>query len=735
MATSARLRRAHAPALLLTLAAGLAAADDRDAAAPAASASAAAAAGASQTVTITGATARLTGIAGFGNVAAEATPIALESIGHERLDDAGVSSLRGLSRFDASVGDAYNADGYWAMFAIRGFVLDNRRNYLRDGLPINAETALALDNKERIDVLKGTSGIQAGTSAPGGLVDLVVKRPAGRLRNVRFGYAEDATFGSAVDLGDVSADGRFGWRLNVAAEHLDPPTRHTSGKRALAALALDWNPTAATLLQAEVETSRQRQPSVVGFSMLGDRVPSPKEFDPRTNLNDQPWADPVVLQGTTASLRWQQTLAPAWRFSAHAMVQRLHSDDRTAFPFGVFGADYTCAQWCDRFAPDGSFTYWQFESDGERRSTDALDLRLAGRVATGAVEHALEFGVLRTQFRARFGEQIYDIAGTGNVDDTVVVPPSPGYTSPNTDRDEKSTEWYLRDAMRLPAGFGLWLGVRHSELDRRSVQTSPDAGGLHPTRLHQNVSIPWAALTHALDDATLVYASWGRGLETAVAPSQPFYTNAGEPLPALKSRQVELGIKRRGSRYRAGLALFDIERPQPETLANADGSATYAVDGSARHRGVEAQFGWDAGAWRGDASLLLLDAERQGASDPTLDGTRPVNVPRRSLRVGAGYRVPQTVVGSRVELRADLAAESDRTVLPGDDRTRIGGWARLDLGARAEQRLGASTLTWRIGVDNVLDRRAWKESPYQFGHVYLYPLEPRRWRASLELAF
>jgi iron complex outermembrane receptor protein len=253
--------------------------------------------------------------------------------------------------------------------------------------------------------------------------------------------------------------------------------------------------------------------------------------------------------------------------------------------------------------------------------------------------------------------------------------------------------------------------------------------------LHQNVTIPWAALTHALDDATLVYASWGRGLETGVAPNQPFYTNAGEPLPALKSRQVELGIKRRGSRYRAGLALFDIERPQPETLANADGSATYAVDGSARHRGVEAQFGWDAGAWRGDASLLLLDAERQGASDPTLDGTRPVNVPRRSLRVGAGYRVPQTVVGSRVELRADLAAEPDRPVLPGDDRTRIGGWARLDLGARAEQRLGASKLTWRIGVDNVLDRRAWKESPYQFGHVYLYPLEPRRWRASLELAF
>ena len=60
---------------------------------------------------------------------------------------------------------------------MRGFVLDNRFNFRRDGLPINAETSIPLDNKERIEILKGTSGIQAGTSAPGGLVNYVVKRP------------------------------------------------------------------------------------------------------------------------------------------------------------------------------------------------------------------------------------------------------------------------------------------------------------------------------------------------------------------------------------------------------------------------------------------------------------------------------------------------------------------------------------------------------------------------------
>lgn len=73
--------------------------------------------------------------------------------------------------------DAYNTEGYWDNLTVRGFVIDNRFNYRRDGLPINAETSIPLDNKAQIEVLKGTSGLQAGTSAPGGLVNYVVKRP------------------------------------------------------------------------------------------------------------------------------------------------------------------------------------------------------------------------------------------------------------------------------------------------------------------------------------------------------------------------------------------------------------------------------------------------------------------------------------------------------------------------------------------------------------------------------
>ncbi|MEK0416668.1 MAG: hypothetical protein RI949_674, partial [Pseudomonadota bacterium] len=121
----------------------------------------------SQSVTVTGRQDRVS-VSGFGEAPLSRSPVQAQVVNAESLADAGVSTLMGLTRFDASLSDAYNAEGYWSNFTARGFVLDNRSNYRRDGLPINAETALPLDNKERVEVLKGVSGIQAGQSAPGG---------------------------------------------------------------------------------------------------------------------------------------------------------------------------------------------------------------------------------------------------------------------------------------------------------------------------------------------------------------------------------------------------------------------------------------------------------------------------------------------------------------------------------------------------------------------------------------
>jgi len=128
------------------------------------------------------------------------------------------------------------------------------------------------------------------------------------------------------------------------------------------------------------------------------------------------------------------------------------------------------------------------------------------------------------------------------------------------------------------------------------------------------------------------------------------------------------------------------------------------------------------------ASAMLLRAERTDSANPLVDGQRPPNVPERVLKLQTQYAVAGL---AGLSLQGGIVAESDRTLLPDNGTTRIPGWARIDLGARYAQKIDTRTLVWRAGIDNVLNRRAWQESPYQFEHVYLYPMTPRTWRVSL----
>lgn len=702
------------------------------AASSAGAASAAAPATELGTVTVTGRVEPVPTVAGWGEVPLRKAPFQASVFTAEALRDRGAVRLADLVRADPGVSDAYNTEGYWDYLTVRGFVIDNRFNYRRDGLPINAETAIPLDNKERVEVLKGTSGLQAGTSAPGGLVNLVVKRPlATPLTQATLAWRERGSVLGALDLSRrFGSDQAFGLRLNVAAERLAPIVRNADGERQLLALAADWRLPSGALLEAEVEHSRRSQPSVPGFSLLGDRVPAVP--DPRLSLNNQPWSLPVVMEGNTASLRLTQPLGADWRATGHVATQQLRSQDRLAYAYGCYDAA-TDVYYADRFCPDGRYDLYDFRSDNERRRTDAAEAALHGRLRTGDWQHALSVGVLHSRVRNRFQDQAYNYVGQGNVDGTAVTPADPTLTDVNTDRDERSTELFARDALRLRPGTTAWLGVRHTRLQRASVRTD----GSRPTDYTQRVTTPWLALSQELGEQTLAYASWGRGVESEVAPNRARYTNRGQALPALKSRQLELGLKggvSNGSDTSWELTAFELRRPAFSDLGSDCGSdqpggtCTRQADGDAVHRGLEARLGWRGGPWSLNGGVQWLRARRKGSAIAALNGLQPTNVPARSLNASVAYAVA-AVPG--LSLQLDGVAESRRMVLP-DNSVSIPGWARADLGLRWVQRQGDTRLTWRAGVDNAFDRRAWRESPYQFGHAYLFPMAPRTWRLSVE---
>lgn len=675
-------------------------------------------------------------IAGLGDGPAWQQPVQAQTFSEEMLKDAQVTRLADLTKLDASVTDSYNSVGYWDYLSVRGFTLDNGYNYRREGLPVSAETRFPLENKASLEVLKGTSGLQSGVSAPGGLVNLLVKRPDGRVRSAGVSIDNAGEVRTQIDLGDrFGQQAEFGLRVNAAVAKLNTHFDNTEGHSRLLAAAGDWRLSKDTLLEAEIEHSYASQPSLAGMSLLGTALPSARAYSRNLNLNNQPWSQPVEMTGTTGTVRWTQKLNSDWKSVVTYGEQHLRMNDRMAFPFGWtdYGdpADGNDDAYYYNFKDDGTFDLYDYRSENEKRLTRSLKGELIGSVTLAGMRHDLRLEWLRSLYSTDLKPQAYNYAGEMNLSQPYAPQPAdPTMNDASPNRWERTTELALQDTIHLAQDWKAWIGLRHTRLNRYSVETDGDKD----IRIEQSLNTPWAALGWTFAPKTQAYVSWGEGLETKAAPRlmEDALDNSGQVLPALKSRQIELGVKgqyaHEGVSALWGTNVFEIRRPQAETVGN-----TYQLDGDARHRGVEGFWQGRMGAWGLGGSAMFIDAERRGSQLGGVNGKNPVNVPEHAIKLSGSYTFGAPWV---LALQADVVHEGPRWV-DATNTLRLPSWTRLDLGVRAVQPLSDQrSVTWRLGVTNAFNKRAWREAPSMFGgHTYLFQMRERTVTASAQIDF
>lgn len=677
-------------------------------------------------------------VGGIGDAPLAETPQSISIIRAETLRDLGAGSLSAAMRSETSAGDFYNTVGYIEGIQLRGFQLDNALNFRRDGLQVSNHAPVPLENKASIEVLKGVSGLQGGVSAPGGLVNYVLKRPTAEpLREVFLGVSERGTAMVHGDFGGrLGEDKRFGYRINFSGEERRPHARNAPGDRRFVSGFFDLRLPNNALLEAEFEHHKVRQRSVPAFGLLdtdGDGVAEtlPPPVDPRINLNAQPWSQPFESRATTGSIRFQQALSANWQYGLRFGAQRIRTDDRLAFPDGCSsGPEYLYPGFCGNY----DFDVYDFRSEDERRTTRTADAFVRGAFSTGPVRHDLTFGFTRTRYEERFEPmQAYNWVGIGNVFSPVVLPEDGAKTDLNTLRDATTREFYVYDAMRFGQGWSLWLGVRHSRLERSSERTD----GSRAVSYGQSFTTPWAALGWQPWQGGFAYLSVGSGVESEVVPNRPtLYANYGETLPALRSKQVELGFKQavRG----AGLfsaTLFQIEKPYADDVELASGLLERVAGGrELRHRGLE--LGWSGRPTPAlflQAQATLIDSDLTRSLDEGLLGKGAPNVAPVTASLFAGWQVP----GVQGMTWTNRVFWSSSKPVTRDNSIELPSFWQYDTALAWRQRAGdGSALTWRVGVDNVFDRRYWREAPTQYwGGTYLLPAQPRTFRASVQIAF
>ncbi len=104
------------------------------------------------------------------------TPQSVVVIPKEVMDDQLVRTLGDTLKNDASISIGRVTTDR-ERFSLRGFSLDESTNLLKDGHQHFSKYRIPMALVENVEVLKGPSSLLYGQSTPGGLVNLVTKKP------------------------------------------------------------------------------------------------------------------------------------------------------------------------------------------------------------------------------------------------------------------------------------------------------------------------------------------------------------------------------------------------------------------------------------------------------------------------------------------------------------------------------------------------------------------------------
>lgn len=672
-----------------------------------------------------------TGIESYGDASLHDTPAAITVIDRRELDERHVRTLSELARGDASLGDNYAPVGYYQNIAIRGYPLDLGTGYRINNLTVPGEQVVALEGVQRVEILKGLAGIDAGVMEPGGVVNYVSKRPAD-VRNITLGTDSHGSRHVALDLGGWLTP-NFGLRANLAWQDIHSYVEHADGRRNAYALAADWHITPATTLELDSSYQASAQNSVSGYQLLGGDT-LPRHVDADHMLGAQPWQQPVRIHTATTSARLRHAFSDNWHLRLAAGHSRSVIDDNVTFAYGCY---YTpaCADGShpgNYFAPDGDYDIYDYRSPDDTRTSDQARASLEGHLETGDVDHDLTFGIEAFHRTVSNRADVNEYVGSSNIHAPAIpaFPASPLEPGPSVRTfDAWQRAAFAMDRMHLGEHWQLIAGARFVRLHERTWDDD-DGSAERAERLHR--TLPQAAVLWQPDDALTTYVSYSEGL--SLGKEAPFWTsNDGAFLGPRLSRQVETGAKYRWHDVLAlGVAAYHIRQPWQHARPDATPAGyTFVQRGEEVHNGLEVSADGRLGEHLDlHASVAWIRARARHSDTPAYEGHQVVNVPRLRASIRVGWRLPW-LPGLSVSGGWRYAASNPATP---DGRVSAPAYHVVDAGLRFEHAVAGHDVTWLLGVDNLFNRFYWRDTGGAYGDHYLFPGAPRQARLSVNVA-
>lgn len=666
-------------------------------------------------------------LSGFQTGDIKKIPASITTITSERMADQHAKTLTDVVKNDSSLGDGYAAIGYYPNFVARGFSLDLGSSYLINGHNIRGEQNVALENKERVEILKGISAIQSGMSTPGGVVNYVTKRPAD-VKSVTIDANSEGGYTLATDVGGFLND-KFGYRINLAHESIHPNVDHANGKREFGSVALDWKINDRSKLLFDIEAQHQSQRSVPGYQLLDGQVPT--NVDEDRLLGYQSWSKPVVNNSVNASLKYQYAFNDQWNGSLSASQSRVVIDDYIVFPYGSY---YSSGNELAVFDKDGNYDIYDYRSPDDTRITNQVAAALNGQFNTGTIQHRITTELANTRKSLKRHTPINVLVGTGNIyTDTIdYAPASAELGNRYKALESDQLAFTVSDRVQFNEQWSTLLGGKLIHLDEQAY--SPDGQQSRDTDLKK--FLPQLALMYSPSTTTNLYASYAKGLSDG--SEAPWYTNniknniGPSVLSPRNSEQFEVGVKQQVQNFLLTAAIFDLKQDNQYSKVNIDSPPDFIEQGEQHNQGIELGLTGaltdtvDVSSGITYTKSCLVDVDTD-----SYKGHQTQNVPKLRATAQLSYKVP-SVEGLRLlsgmQYSSSKYANKEATA-------KVGGYSVFNIGAAYKTNFAGHDTTFRFNIDNLFNKKYWRDVGPFMGDDYLFLGNPRTAQFSTTFNF
>lgn len=638
----------------------------------------------------------------------------IEDFGYTTLDDAmknmtGIVSKKG---YDAGDSARYNA---------RGFEISN---IMLDGVPTSASIngtlnsdSDSLDIYDRVEVVRGATGLTTGTGTPSATVNLVRKKPTKETKgNASISYGSYDNYRGTFDIGGaLNEDKTVRARTVITAEDSDMFYDKAEHKnyQFYSVVEADINDNFMTTLgfhyrKVDNTGGYQSLPTNADGSFL--------DISRKTNLSNDfdYWkqTDKTVFSELEYNFNndWKAKLAGNWK--------RPEQD--------------TIFSGLSRISDNLYQNTQRYELDNKQ---DSYDLSLSGPYSLFGRNHELMLGADYRKFENRNwgGWADYSWSTNGplvdpyNWNSSVVSKPDIDMNKWKYKFDITQKSTYLATRLNLTDSLNFILGSRLSWYENKNFGTNAKYKATGEV-------VPYAGIVYDLDDNHSIYTSW-----TEIFQPQSSKDRNGDLLEPITGTNYETGIKGEyfEGQLNANIATFLIKQQNravndltgPNPCPGTTGGYCKRASGEVESKGFETEIsGAITDSWQLIAGYTYVKTEyTKDVNSSNIGKIFDLTLPQHQFKVSTTYKLP--VDSNKWTVGANIYAQND--IKSNDfDEIKQGGYYTVGANTKYQYSKNLDVL---LNVYNLFDEEYYQSVGWDAGGNAIGT--PRTFLLSMNMKF